>query len=140
MLEKIPYSFKCIKEDKIKNKFEIYKNEGNDLFNIKIIYNDTYYCKIIIQRIDKKEGWGQELKIRLYDTNNKDYSVIYIGKSKKNIYNVDIKTNIKLLPLNNYDISNISDNMIKNIFQIKNNNIIENDDIKSIYYSLTTFN
>ena len=140
MSEKIPYSFKCIKEDKIKNKFEIYKNEGNDLFNIKIIYNDTYYCKIIIQRIDKKEGWGQELKIRLYDINNKDSSIIYIGKSRTNIYNIDIKINIKLIPLNNYNTSNISDNIIKNIFQTKNNNIIENDNIKSIYYSLTTFN
>ena len=140
MLEKIPYHFKCIKEKKIQNKFEIYKNEGNDLFNIKIIYNDIYNCKIIVQRIDKNEGWGQELKIRLYDINNKDSYIIHIGKSRKNIYNVDIKTNIKLLPLNNYNTSNISDNIIKNIFQTKNNNIIENDDIKSIYYSLTTFN
>jgi mannosyltransferase OCH1-like enzyme len=140
MLKKIPYNVKCIKEKKIKNKFEVYKNEGSDLFNIKIIYNDIYSCKIIIERIDKKDGWGQELKLRLYDINNKDSYVIYIGKSKKNIYNVDIKTNIKLIPLNNYDNLNIYDNIIKNIFQIKNNNIIENDDIKDIYYSLSTFN
>ena len=139
MSEKIPYNFKCIKENKIKNKFEVYKNEGSDVFSIKIIYNDIYSCKIIIQRIDKKEGWGQELKIRLYDINNKDSSIIYIGKSRTNIYKADIKTNIKLISFNNSDDENISHNIITNIFQVKNNNIIENDDIKNIYNSLTTF-
>jgi len=55
------------------------------------IYNDTFLINfyddnntIYIKRIDSNEGWGQYLKVNIFDKNKNYNYIIYIGNSFKN--------------------------------------------------------
>ena len=56
-------------------------NKTSDIFNI-IFYeeNNTIYIK----RVDKNEGWGQNLQVSIYDINQNYNFIIYIGSSVNN--------------------------------------------------------
>jgi hypothetical protein len=58
----------------------VFPHKANDIFNFEI--NDN---KIIIKRIDKDCGWGQDLKIRIINNNTHIYIDTNIGNSENNI-------------------------------------------------------
>jgi hypothetical protein len=59
----------------------LYELIYQDLFNI-IFYEDNN--TIYVKRIDKNEGWGQQLKLTVFDKNINHNFIIYIGQSKNN--------------------------------------------------------
>ena len=68
----------CESENYIINLFELIYN---DLFNI-IFYEDN--STIYIKRADKESGWGQHLKLIIFNKRNNNEFIIYIGPSKNN--------------------------------------------------------
>ena len=66
--------------------FNYFESEYYKITLYNNIYSDKFYIyyddvNIIIQRIDKNTGWGELLKINIYNKNqNKNY-IIYIGDS-----------------------------------------------------------
>jgi hypothetical protein len=61
-------------------KITIYENKFMDKFYI--YYDDD---KIIVQRIDKNTGWGQDLKLVFRDKLLISQNIIHIGRSEENI-------------------------------------------------------
>ena len=70
-------------------KLKIYKNDYNDIFYIYIEEN-----KIYIQRIDKKTGWGQILKLVLFHKIIQKEEIIEAGSSEENIKIISFNENI----------------------------------------------
>jgi hypothetical protein len=70
-------------------KLKIYKNDYNDIFYIYIEEN-----KIYIQRIDKKTGWGQILKLVLFHKIIQKEEIIEVGSSEENIKIISFNENI----------------------------------------------
>jgi mannosyltransferase OCH1-like enzyme len=62
-----------------KFKFYVYPNKFNDTFDFEI-NNDN----LIIKRIDKNNGWGQDLIIKLINQETNKEKIIKIGNSKEN--------------------------------------------------------
>lgn len=62
----------------------VFPHHTSDIFNFWI--NDN---KIIIKRIDRDCGWGQDLKIRVIDNNTNIYNDINIGNSDSNIREIE---------------------------------------------------
>ena len=65
-------------------KILLYENIHFDTFYI--YYEDS---KIIIQRFDKELGWGQNLKISIFDKILNINDVIIVGSSSENIRTID---------------------------------------------------
>jgi mannosyltransferase OCH1-like enzyme len=85
----------------ILNKYNIIENQHKDEFHIAIYYIMNNKCKIIIRRLDCN-SWGQDLKIKIFDTNdNNVFEKISIGSSDENLKVLEIYTNIKLYPSEN---------------------------------------
>jgi hypothetical protein len=61
-------------------KITLYKNNFNDTFYIYL-----YNSKIFIERVDKKIGWGQDLKIILWNKIFQKEEIIDVGSSTENI-------------------------------------------------------
>ena len=80
----------------IKNKYEICKN--CDDFHYVLYFINDYKFKIIIRRLDNNDGWGQDLRIKLFSMENNDNEEISIGSSKYNLKIVDIYSKIKIFP------------------------------------------
>lgn len=80
-LEKIKYNIKYNYFESDNYKITLHQIKYEDQFIIKY-YEETN--TIYLKRVDSKEGWGQELKLDIYDINQKKKDIIYIGKSNKN--------------------------------------------------------
>jgi len=93
------YKSNEIDKKPIVNKIEIHDNKYQDKYLIWNEYINENEFKIYIERIDDNNGWGQILKIKLYNKDNNEYEIIQIGYSDKNHYENIIKTNILLLPI-----------------------------------------
>lgn len=78
----------------------LYKNDFNDKFYIYIDDN-----KIFIERVDKKNGWGQNLKIILWNKNLQKEDIINVGSSIENI---------KTIVFNDFDKKNNKKNHYEN--------------------------
>jgi len=108
-------------------KITLYKNIYEDKFYLYIDKNE-----IFIERIDKKIGWGQNLKIILWNKITQKEKIIEIGSSLENIKTMffnDMDTkNIKKIHYenNNYKIFYVSPfyNDIFNVDYDENNQII----------------
>jgi mannosyltransferase OCH1-like enzyme len=59
----------------------VYPHNYSDYFSFNIINNE-----LIIKRIDKNSGWGQNLKIKLINNNNNMEYIYNIGISDENIF------------------------------------------------------
>ena len=59
----------------------LFDNNENDAFHI-FFYEET--SLIYIKRLDKNEGWGQKLKIKISHKKANKSNIIYIGNSKTN--------------------------------------------------------
>lgn len=73
------------------DRYNYYESDNFKINLHEIKYLDQFLIKfyeetntIYIKRIDSKEGWGQELKLDIYDIKNNNEYTIYIGKSAKN--------------------------------------------------------
>lgn len=115
----------------IKNKFEEILDENSDKFRINIYYLEDYLCKIIVKRIDLNSGWGKNLRILLYGSDNSN-EIISIGSSDYENKIIEIYTNIKLYK--NDDSDNNNESFDKNIIQCDKNNIVDNH-IKFLNFS-----
>ena len=103
-----------------------YEDEKCKIYAISEEYNDIFkidydYKKIKIKRLDKDEGWGQILKLKII---NEYERILNVGSSRKN--NVEIEFNINKLEniVDNYYendnyIVEIIDNHYNDIFNIK---------------------
>lgn len=81
----------------VKNKFEKIKYDFPDMFDIYIYYLNENCCQIIVERIDSIEGWGLDLKIKLYDISDEEkYHIIDFGYSENNKKSLFFETNINL--------------------------------------------
>jgi mannosyltransferase OCH1-like enzyme len=83
-----------------RNEYHIYNkynliNESNDDFHYVIYYIDDYKCKIIVRRLDDNNGWGVNLKVLIYEHENKS-ELISIGSSNKNCKIMNVYTKIRL--------------------------------------------
>lgn len=81
----------------IKNNYEIVEYSYQDVFDIQIYYLNENYFIMNVKRIDSSDGWGLELKIKLFDLfDNEKYEIIIFGNSKNNFNSKSIYTNILL--------------------------------------------
>ena len=102
----------------IQNKYElIYDSLFSDDFHYVIYYIDNHKCRIIVRRLDSIDGWGQNLKILLYNDERSIKEFINIGPSEKNYLIIERDTKIKLL----YKDSLYKQNIPKIIFQTGTN-------------------
>ena len=130
----------------IKNNFHyINDNIYNDEFNIKIYYIDKNKCNILINRLDSQDGWGLELKIKLFDIyNDYEFEIINFGNSEKNAKELIYETVINL-EYENIELSKIPSFILpRNICLLKNKYdfIIDNKNIEiiDIHYVLYYIN
>ena len=54
-------------------------------YDDKFSFNIENNNKISIKRLDKNEGWGQQLKIKIINNNTHKEEIILVGNSDKNI-------------------------------------------------------
>ena len=87
----------------IKNNFEIVKHQYPDNFDIKIYYLDNYYSYVFVKRLDSEDGWGMNLKIKIYSCKNNldDFEIFELGNSENNTNIIFIETKILLEIENN---------------------------------------
>jgi mannosyltransferase OCH1-like enzyme len=129
----------------IKNNFEIIKHQYPDKFDIKIYYLDNYYSYVFIQRLDSNDGWGMNVKVKIYDIEDNNFEIIELGQSDYNTNLIFIETKI-LLEINNNTIPTIPNiihprkyRLIENKFKILDiDNYINNNklDIHIVIYKL----
>jgi hypothetical protein len=103
--------------DLIKNNYYIVDNIHGDDFTIIIYYLEINKCKIIIRRLDDND-WGQDLKIKIMDIENKSYEKISLGSCTNNYKVIEYYTDI-LLYKNTY----IEQTIPKVIIQSSNYNM-----------------
>jgi len=99
-------------------KFYIYSHNNNDLFNFYIF--DKY--NLIIERVDRNEGWGYNYKLKLIDEYEDIIYFIEMGSSenKFKILNIDCGLNFRTTSiLESFEIIDNNDN---DVFDIKINN------------------
>jgi hypothetical protein len=99
-------------------KFYIYSHNNNDLFNFYIF--DKY--NLIIERVDRNEGWGYNYKLKLIDEYEDKIYFIEMGSSenKFKILNIDCRLNFRTNSI--LDSFEIVDNNDNDVFDIKINN------------------
>jgi hypothetical protein len=102
----------------IKNKYEICKN--CDDFHYVLYFINDYKYKIIVRRLDSNDGWGQDLKVKVFSMENNDNEEISIGSSKYNLKIMEIYSKIKLFPESSNNLINIEYNIPKVIIQTGN--------------------
>ena len=88
----------------ISNKFELINN-SNDDFHYVIYYLTENSFKIIVRRLDNDNGWGVNLKIKIFDDNN--FETISIGSNEKNYKIINLYTNNIILGKIKYNIQKI---------------------------------
>lgn len=103
----------------IKNKF-IYDSYNIDL-NVIIYYLELNKIKIILRRLDKEEGWDDQISIKLYDINEKKYEIIECGSCNFIEKKFNIYTETKIIKKFNKKIS-----IPKIIYQTYANNNYQN--------------
>lgn len=104
----------------INNHYEIIKEVHNDEFSVIIYFLDINKCKIIIRRLNDY-GWGQDLKIKIFDMKRLDFQIISIGSSSENLKIMEFHT---IFDLEKRISKNI--NIPKKIMQCGIKNNIEN--------------
>jgi hypothetical protein len=89
-----------------------FENDYYKIFYISALYNDNFEInynkdeqKILIKRIDKNEGWGQELYLKYVDKDTLCEKIIYIGTSDTN----ETNTNISLSKIDYRDPINLAE-------------------------------
>lgn len=80
-IEKIPYKIIYNYYESNNYIINLYENNYKDTFLI-IFYEENY--TIYIKRTDMNIGWGQHLKLLIYDIQKEHTFIIYIGNSNKN--------------------------------------------------------
>lgn len=108
---------------KILNNYEEVKDHYKDVFSIIIYYLEENLCKIIVRRLDENSGWGKDLKIILYSTDNNTKQTISIGSNTSNTKIIEVSTNIILEK--ELEVKTTNNNQQK-IIQAKENNNIDN--------------
>jgi len=106
----------------IKNNFHYIKDDiYNDEFNIKIYYIENNKCIIIINRLDSLDGWGLDLKIKLFSINNdSEFEIINFGSSEKNAKELIYETATNL-EYENIESSKIPSYILpRNLYLLKN--------------------
>jgi mannosyltransferase OCH1-like enzyme len=73
-----------------KYKIYVYPNKFNDIFDFEIIDNN-----LIVKRIDKNTGWGQDLVIKIINQETNKDKLIQIGNSKENKKIIKLDEEIK---------------------------------------------
>ena len=106
---------------KISNNFEEVKDHYKDVFSIIIYYLEKNLCKIIVRRLDQNSGWGKDLKIILYSTDNEKKQIISIGSHTCNTKIIEVHTDFELEKESK--IKNVNQ---RKIIQAKENNSINN--------------
>jgi mannosyltransferase OCH1-like enzyme len=91
----------CIKNLEVRNDIPISNqyeliNKSIDDFHYVIYYVEYYKIKLIIRRLDEADGWGVDLKLKIYDMNFQNYQILSLGSSEKNCKIIEIYTNIKV--------------------------------------------
>jgi len=100
----------------ISNKYKILNNDiGYIDFHIVIYHLGDNLCNIIVRRLDEDYGWDIDLKIQLYDIDNKTKEFINIGPSKENFK--IIEQNTKVLIHINHEKHDYKQNIPKIILQ-----------------------
>ena len=118
-----------------------FENNNFKLFYISELYNDIFKIDyneenslITIKRLDKNDGWGQELKLKYINKKTNKIKLINIGKSDKNIlFKIIDFDKIEYKELYNYYESDlyiitIIDNLYSDIFLInfyEDNNTVQ---------------
>ena len=136
----------------------IFENEKYRINKVKDGFNDKFEIieendKLKIKRVDADEGWGANLKMKIFDkVNNKEY-IKEIGNSNKNKVKVDLEKNIsknhyennfyKLYAVSEHnDLFKINYNEISKELSVKrtDENIGWEQDLKIEYYEKMTKN
>jgi mannosyltransferase OCH1-like enzyme len=114
----------------IKNNLEFIYNKIDDM-HIVCYYIDKNRIKIISRRLDLESGWGQDIKIKLFNLENNKFEIISIGSGFYNEKIIIYYTAIDIYPIE-YNIQKIPKIIIQTTF---------NKDIKNIlhYNSILTF-
>ena len=108
----------------VKNNYHILKDDHKFIDFHFIIYKiNDHKIKIILRRLDEEHGWENDLKLILYDINNKNrMEMINLGFSKLNYKYLIRNTKIKIYGHNNDYYQEIP----KIIFQTGNSNLFKN--------------
>ena len=100
---------------KILNRFIEVIDNHLDKFRINIYYLEDNLCKIIVRRLETKDGWGKDLKIILYSYDELKNETISIGSNEYDSKIMEIYTDITLIKdirnQINIDLSNDSDDL-----------------------------
>jgi hypothetical protein len=106
----LDYSYEYDRENMLNNIY--FENDFYKIFYISQQYNDIFnidYNKdeqnISIKRIDKNEGWGQDLTLKYVDKDTLKEKIIYIGSSERN----DVLINVRLSQLDYRDSINLTE-------------------------------
>lgn len=129
----------------IKNNFKIVEHEYPDSFKLNIFYIDDYSCQVSCERSDAHSGWGMNLQIRIYDTEDTlKYEILDIGSSQYPLKIIYFKTNIYLAHDNDHIASIPKVLLPRNEYIINNRYEITKDngsfiDIHLVVYYLEDF-
>ena len=104
---------------KILNKYDYLDKENENNFKIYIYSINNNLCKIII-RNNINCGWDNDIKINLYELNEKNKEIISLGSNDKNSKIIDFYSHIKIEQcINNFSTS-------QKIIQTHESNKIDN--------------
>ena len=114
----------------IKNNIETIYNKIDDI-HIVCYYIDKNRIKIIIRRLDLECGWGQDIKIKVFNLEKDKFEIISIGSSLRNEKIIIYYTFIDIYQVE-YNIQKIPRVIIQTTF---------NKDIKNLlhYNAILTF-
>jgi mannosyltransferase OCH1-like enzyme len=107
----------------ISNQYELI-NKSIDDFHYVIYYLEDYKIKVIIRRLDEADGWGVDLKIKIYDKGNENYQILSVGSSEKNCKIIEIYTNRKVERITFDNIQKIPKVIIQTTFTKNIKNIL----------------
>lgn len=105
----------------ISNKYKILDKGMNNFIDLHVViyHLGDNLCNIVIRRLDEEYGWDIDLKLELYDIDNKTKEFIYIGSSIENFKIIEQKTKV-LIHIND-EKNNYNQNIPKIILQTGSN-------------------
>lgn len=81
----------------VTNNYSIFNDKMKDEFHLVIYYINPKKAQIIIRRMDSENGWGIDLKIKIYDEKNNSHQIISIGSCEENYKIIELYTKITLV-------------------------------------------
>ena len=81
----------------ITNTYSIFNDKMKDEFHLVVYYINPKKAQVIVRRLDSENGWGIDLKIKIFDEKNNSHQVISMGSCEENYKIIELYTKITLI-------------------------------------------